>query len=427
MERLRWALGRPLDPASAAVFRIGFGLLVALAAARFVWLGWIEALLLAPTFHFRWLPWVAVPSRAGLYGLFAAQCVAGLGIASGRGTRLWLIVWLLSFGYVELLDKTLYLNHYVLLTLLGLTLLVSPAGRAKLGGPPVAAWALWLLRVELGLVYFWAGAAKLNADWLLRGEPLGTWLRARSGMPVVGPLISAEPVALLMSWGGAAYDLLIPALLLWPTTRPLAIGLVIFFHVAVGLLFPIGIFPLAMMLGATLFLDPGWPRRRASPSPPPPALGDARPLSAPAAALWVAVLAVLALFPARSMLWDGDVSWTERGYRFSWRVLLNEKTGMVDYRVVERETGRTWRVMPADELTPLQHQHMRTQPDMIRDYALHLRDQHADAGRDVAVYVDSWASLNGRPAQRMIRSDVDLTQPLRVLREEDWIVPLQVP
>ena len=142
--------------------------------------------------------------------------------------------------------------------------------------------------------------------------------------------------------------------------------------------------------------------------------------------MWTGVVLLLLLFPARHFLWSGNVNWTEQGYRFSWRVLLNEKTGLVDYRVVDPQSGEVWRVLPRTELTPLQHQHMRTQPDMIRDYALHLKRRFTERlGRDVEVYVDSWASLNGRPSQVFIRNDLDITQSLATLRREGWIVPLE--
>ena len=422
---LRRALAAPCDAASLHAFRVGFGLLAAAASARFVALGWVESLLLAPRFHFAWLPWVVMPTAPVLYGLFAAQAVAGVGIAAGRRPRLWLALWLLSFGYVELLDKSLYLNHYVLFSLLGLWLLVIPLPPGARQAPT---WALWLLRAQVGTVYLWAGLAKLNSDWLLRAEPLSTWLQARMDLPMIGPLLAHDATAVVMSWGGAAYDLTIPLLLLWPRTRALGMALVIGFHLTVGALFPIGIFPALMILSATLLLSPSWPRRwlRRLPAPPAPAPAT-RQLRPAGTALWLVAVSVMALFPGRAALWGSDVSWTERGYRLSWRVMLNEKTGMVDYRVVEHGTGRTWRVMPSEELTMLQHKQMRTQPDMIRDYALHLHARFATQGHDVAVYADAWASLNGRPAQRLLRPDVDLTHPVAELEQAGWIVPLETP
>src|SRR5215471_8507727 len=63
-----------------------------------------------------------------------------------------------------------------------------------------------------------------------------------------------------MSWLGAAFDLTIVALLLWPRTRRFGCVLVLGFHGATGLLFPIGIFPWLMSAAATILLAPDWPR-----------------------------------------------------------------------------------------------------------------------------------------------------------------------
>ncbi len=422
LQRLAWHLAQGVDPAGWVLFRVGFGLLAAGGALRFVLKGWVEELLLGPSFHFAWVSWATVPSAGVLYGLFALQFIAGLGIAWGRWTRAFLVLWLLSFGYVELLDKALYLNHYVLFTLMGLWLLLPPP--QALRGPGLPRWSLWLMRAQVLSVYLWAGLAKLNADWLLRGEPLQTWLGARAGLPLIGPLLAQPETALAMSWAGALYDLSIGFLLLHPRTRSAGVLLLIAFHLSVGVLFPIGLFPWLMVLGASVLLPPDWPRawmgwmgRR---------LGcwkSKRTLPAlkmgPLLVLF-SVVTLLSLIPARGLLSPGNSAWTERGYRFSWKVMLNEKTGLVEYRVLQ--DGRSWTVYPAQELGPIQTAQLRTQPDLIRDYALHLALRH---GAGAQVYAESWASLNGRPTQRLVRPSVDLTQPLRTLEAQDWITPLQ--
>ena len=136
-------------------------------------------------------------------------------------------------------------------------------------------------------------------------------------------------------------------------------------------------------------------------------------MSPPAAAAWCAVIGLMALFPGRFVLHGADVSWTERGHRFAWRVMLNEKSGLVSYRLVRGQ--QRWTVSPRDELTELQHDQMRTQPDLIRQYAEHLGERY-----DAAVYADAWASLNGRPSARLVDPNVDLTAPL----DEGWITPM---
>lgn len=400
-----------VDGASYRAFRIGFGLLAALSALRFVLLGWVAERYLDPAFHFAWVSWAVVPSAPVLYGLFAVQVVAGLALAHGRWHRTAALGWLVSFGYVELLDKALYLNHYVLFTLLGLALLLIGPRRG------LPRHALVSLRVLVGSVYVWAGLCKINPDWLLRAEPLRSWLAARAELPLLGPLLAWEPTAWVMSWGGMLYDLAIPFLLLFRPTWALGLALLVFFHLVVGTVFSIGIFPWLMVLAATQLLPPDWPRAWVRWDTAP---GPGTTLPVPARVAGIAALALVCLFPARFLWQADDVCWDERGYRFAWRVLLIEKTGFVEYRAVERTTGRTWRVAPAAELTRLQHEQMRTQPDLIVDYGRHLAERFAAEGHDCAVYVESWASLNGRPRQRLVREDVDLTGPL----PEDWIVPL---
>ena len=412
---LRQHLGAWEDGASLGAFRAGLGLLLAASAARFAARGWVEALYLTPAWRFAWVPWAVCPPAAGLYGLLALVGLGGLLLAVGWRPRLSLAVALGAFVYLELLDKALYLNHYVLITLLGLTLLLAPA---PLAGPWAPRWLLWLLRTEVGLVYTWAGLHKLNADWLLRGEPLHPWLRARADLPGVGPLLARPETALAMGWAGALYDLSIVGLLLWPRTRRLALAAVVVFHALTGALFPIGAFPWLMILCSSLFLDPDWPRRllrRPSAGAPPPGV----PLSRGGLAVLGALTVGLALWPGRSVLYPGEVRWTEVGFRLSWRVMLIEKTGFVEYRVVEPGTGRAWRIDPGAELTPLQHKQLRTQPDLIAQYARHLAERFPGA----RVYADAWASLNGRPAQRLIDPAVDLAVPEAAL-PSGWIVPL---
>lgn len=435
-EGLRARLAQPVDGAGFVAFRVGFGLLATLAALRFVALGWVDTFLLRPRFHFSWIDGLAMPPAPLLYALFGLQALCGLGIAARVWPRACLLLWLSAFGYVELLDKTLYLNHYVLFTLLGLWLLVVPVHRVGLGdGAGLPRWALLLLRVQVGSVYVWAGLAKLNADWLLRAEPLRSWLSVRADLPLIGPLLGLPATAYAMSWAGAAYDLCIVGLLLHRRTRVLGFVLVVGFHVMVGALFPIGIFPLLMVLSATLFFAPDWPRRWLSRGFPGVAVWRPRrprrtgvaPLGIPPAMALAVLMAGIVLLPARHLWLGQEVNWSERGFRFAWRVMLIEKTGLVDFRVVDRDSGEVWRVLPSAELSPLQHGQMRTQPDMIRDYALHLRDRHAARGRAVAVYADAWASLHGRPAQRLLRPDADLTLPVETLDSVGWIVPLREP
>ena len=62
----------------------------------------------------------------------------------------------------------------------------------------------------------------------------------------------------------------------------------------------------------------------------------------------------------RHYAYPGSVLWSEEGYRFSWRVMLAEKTGNAVFRVTRDEETRT--VFPNAYLTPLQVKQMAFQP-----------------------------------------------------------------
>ena len=429
---MRERMGRPVDAAGLSALRMMLGLLFTVSALRYLSRDWVGPLLSDPSFHFRYagLAWVPVPSEAGITALLVVVAISGLGVAAGLAYRLCAVALLISFTWIELIEVTTYLNHYYLMSLLAALLLLLPLHRhasldVKLGwvAPRThhPSWILLLLRGQIVLVYLFAGIAKLNPDWLGMGEPLHTWLRTREDLRAISPWFAARSTAIAMSWAGALYDLTIPLWLLWRPTRALAWLAVVVFHVCTALLFPIGVFPWLMIIVSTVFWDPDWPRRlagAAKATPPAPA-------PAPSSALWLVGvwMAIQVLVPLRSWVYPGTVRWHEQGFRFSWRVMLIEKTGLVEYRLVERDGERRWRVSPGAELTPLQHQEMRTQPDLIAQYARHLADRWAaEQGADVAVYVDAWASLDGRPAQVLIDPAVDLSA--RRL-PAGWIRPLE--
>ena len=100
----------------------------------------------------------------------------------------------------------------------------------KRGKIPV--WSINLLKLQLGIVYFFAGIAKLNYDWLIKAMPLKLWLPAHTSKPIIGFLFKNTAVAYVFSWFGALYDLLIPFLLLSKKTRSLAYVAVIVFSCA---------------------------------------------------------------------------------------------------------------------------------------------------------------------------------------------------
>jgi vitamin K-dependent gamma-carboxylase len=431
---LRRRLEAPVDVASLAAFRALFGAMMFLGVVRFAARGWIRDFYLTPTHFFTYpgLGWVRPLPAPAMYALFALMGVAALGLCVGWRTRASALVFALAFTYVELIDKTLYLNHYYLVSLLSFLLVALPAGAAfsldarrdpSPARATMPAWMLWLLRAQLGMVYFFAGVAKLNPDWLLRAEPLHTWLLARTDMPVLGPLFRYRATAFGFSYAGLLFDLFVAFALCHRRARPYAYAAVVLFHGLTAWLFRIGIFPWVMMVCTTVFFDPSWPRRWVNAPRRPPR--DDPPATASRGLLLATVyLAAQALLPFRYLLYPGNTLWTEQGFRLSWRVMLTEKSGDVEFRVRDPRTGQRWTVPPTDFLTPSQARMMATVPDMVVQAAGMVRDDFARRGHPgVVVTAEAFASLNGHPARRLIDPAVDLGRERDSLAPKPWITP----
>jgi hypothetical protein len=213
-------------------------------------------------------------------------------------------------------------------------------------------------------------------------------------------------------------------LLSWRRTRRLAYVGAVVFHVTIWLLFPVGVFSWVMLLAATVFFDPAWPRRFL-----PAARGDASVRAPTPRRFWAKVgvgvhLAVQVLVPLRFVLYPGNPNWTEEAFRFAWRVMLIEKSGSVEYRV-RRAAGQPEElVRPRQLLTSLQYKLLSTEPDMIHQYAIELGKLYGSAREAAAVRADAWVALNGRPSQRIVDPNVDLARQPRSLTPKRWIVPL---
>jgi hypothetical protein len=190
------------------------------------------------------------------------------------------------------------------------------------------------------------------------------------------------------------------------------------FHALTSLLFPIGMFPLLMVLSALVFFPPTWPRellRRArgdrklvSVTPP---LRSSPRFGAAAVALGTAYCALQLALPLRHLVYRGNVLWDEQGMRFSWRVMLRAKGGETTFVVTRLHDGHVFFVSPRSYLTVLQESEMSSQPDLILQLAHHVHDDFVRRGHGpVEVRVESRVSLNGRRSVPFIDPRIDLAR-----------------
>ncbi|BDD00863.1 type I deoxyribonuclease HsdR (plasmid) [Persicobacter psychrovividus] len=422
------------------VFRIIFGLLMAFALLRMEYFGWIDAHLINPEFHFSYwgFEWVQPLGYWGTHGLVAMGVLAALGIASGFQYRLSAILFFVSWTYLSLIDKTWYLNHYYFVSLVSFILmLISPHHFCSLDvyfrrvqpDHLVQSWQVNSLRLMLGMVYFFAGVAKIKGDWLWEAQPLKIWLQARTDLPVIGGAFDWFWVPYFFCWAGMFYDLLIPFGLSNRKSRPFAYVAVVVFHVMTWLLFNIGVFPWVMIASTLIFFTAEDWAAWSNICRFIPKNSQAQPLKGRQQWMVAILLPFFALqifLPLRHFLTSGNVLWTEQGYRYAWHVMLMEKNGHCTFIVKDEETDARWEVLPRQYLLPAQEQQMAFQPDMILEFAHFLGEVYRKKGvREPVVTVEAYASLNGRRSRLLIDPQVNLMETKDLLWGNDWILPLE--
>ena len=412
---------------------------------RFWIKGWIYDLYVAPKHFFTYygFDWIKPLNEFGMYAVFFLLFVSALGIALGAFYRWSSILFFVLFTYVELIDKSTYLNHYYFISVVALFLVFLPAHKyfsidvyrkPIIYQEKIPFWFLGAIQLQLGIVYFYAGVAKLNYDWLVRAMPLKLWLPAHSSVPIIGGLFQKTWVAFGFSWFGAAYDLFIPFLLAIKKFRPIAYAMVVVFHVVTGWLFQIGMFPYIMILLTLIFFSeefhinllhkiqsflslPAVIQSFESKS----RIGN---LSSFFAGLVAIHFLVQLVFPFRYLAYDGNRFWHEQGYRFGWRVMLSEKAGTAFFTAVLPQSQQKMAINNSDYLTQNQEKMMSTQPDMILQFAHIIEKDLIQKGfKYVEVNVESYATLNGSGSRPFINPKVDLTELTDSWKPKTWVLP----
>lgn len=431
---------RQTSIAPLASFRILFGAMLAFSTIRFITKGWINLLYIQPSFYFPYegFEWIHPLSGNAMYAVFATMTIAAVCIILGLFYRMATLIFFILFTYVELIDKTNYLNHYYFVSIISLMLCFLPAHKyasldVKFGitqkVTSVPFYTIGIIQLQIGLVYFFAGIAKINPDWLLHAQPLKIWLKSRDYLPLIGYLFQYEIVPYLFSWFGMLFDISIVFFLWNKKTRPYAYTAVVVFHLITGFLFPIGVFPYVMIVATWIFFSPDFHKSFLSIF-----TKEKKPVfkhyQLKFTTFWLSLILIHFVIqfamPLRYLMYPGKLFWTEQGYRFSWRVMLMEKNAFTSF-VVKDKTGKIAEVRNRDYLTPQQEKMMSTQPDMIIQFAHFIADEYNQKKGFIQteVYADSYAALNGHYSRPFIDNNIDLAhQPINFAPKK-WILPFQ--
>jgi Vitamin K-dependent gamma-carboxylase len=443
---IRNYLNATTSTATLAFFRLAFGVLMLLSIIRFVSYGWVEKFYIKPVFHFTYygFEWVK-PLGNFTYVLFLICGLSAFFVAIGYKYRVSILLFFLSFTYIELIDKTTYLNHYYFVSVISFVLLFLPANAYfsvdAIKNPSICfqktpRWNVDILKMLIGIVYFYAGLAKINSDWLLQAMPLKIWLSNSADLPVIGSLLYQNWVHYAFSWTGMVYDLVIPFLLLYKPTRLVAFLFVVVFHVLTKILFPIGVFPYVMIVATLVFFDANFHQKilqfisklikfdcsifdNHKTKIEVASVSNKLKLS-----IVCSFLLFQLIFPFRYLLYPDELFWTEEGYRFSWRVMLMEKAGFTTFAVTDSKTGEKKLVENRLFLTPFQEKQMAFQPDFILEYAHFLHNVYKERGVvNPIITTESYVALNGRLSKKYIDSKINLANQNESFQHKTWILP----
>lgn len=439
-------LFQKIDNSQIIVFRIFFGLLMAVESWGSIATGWVKETFVDPNFSFTFIgfEWTQFLIGETMYYIYAFLGFMGILIMLGAFYRIATILFALGWSLVYFMQKEHYNNHYYLVMLIAWFMVFIPANRykavdvwiwPKIRSNTTYLWTRLIFIIQLFIVYTFAAIAKLYPGWMngdflmILYERLANWAHINIAWDPLTEFLRSREFAKAFAWLGFGFDLLIVPLLLWRKTRLIAFFAALFFHIFNSVTLHIGIFPyfalaLAVFCFPTDFIRKLFFPRKASFLPGSSEFQPRYQNKNFFAFVFVLYFAWQIYLPLRHWQIPGDVLWTEEGHRLSWRMMLRTKSASTQFYMLDKSTQEKQRVDLTQYLTPLQRNRIATRPDMIWQFAQYLKKIEASQGREIEVYVESRLSVNGGPYHEYINSEIDLADTKwKYFGHQEWFLP----
>lgn len=429
------ALFRSVDNSPLIIFRIIFGFLIVAESWGAIMTGWVSEVFIETPFNFSFIgfEWLSVLHGEWMYYYFFLMGIVGILIMIGLFYRASVVTFIIMWSAVYLAQKVHYNNHYYLLMLLSMLMAIVPANAYKsfdasknpdIKSTTCPQWCLWIFAVQISLVYFFGGIAKIYPDWI-EAKPIAMWFRSKSSYFLIGPLLAKQWFQVVISYAGIAFDTLIVPALIWRRTRQIAFVATIFFHVFNSIIFQVGIFPYLGIAFGLFFFAPEVisniffknkevENNRQSYS--------ANKWVVTALALWFAIQVAL---PIRHWFYASNVHWTEEGHRLAWHMMLRIKYGYVSFRVIDIETKKEWVIKPNEFLSVGQAGDVAAKPDICWQFVQWLKEHYKQQGiNEIAIYATGKASLNGNGYAPLYNSEINLAAvKWERFEHSGWLLP----
>ena len=439
MSTLNRFLFTKIDNASLVLFRILFGILIALECYGAIITGWTKRTLIEPkfTFNFIGFDWIQPLPGNGMYFYFFLMGTIGICIALGYKYRFSIISFTLLWAGVYLMQKSSYNNHYYLLILISAMMCFFPAHAShsldakkqpSIRKNYMFSYVKWMVILQLFIVYTYASIAKIYGDWL-DFSIIKILMSDKAGYYLIGDLLQQPWVHKVIGVVGILFDLLIVPALLWKPTRKIAFFVSIFFHLFNSIVFQIGIFPFLSLAFCVFFFEPETLRGIFFKKKEKYIENYAQlPIFKNAIYVLGSLYFILQLtLPIRHYFIKDNVLWTEEGHRMSWRMMLRSRSGKITFKVLNNETQKSTFVNLDDYISTKQHRRIAAYPDFIWQFSQRLKKEYAERGESVSVYaINSKVSINGKPYRAFIDPKVDLAnEKWNHAKHHDWILPYE--
>ncbi|XP_055629743.1 vitamin K-dependent gamma-carboxylase isoform X2 [Toxorhynchites rutilus septentrionalis] len=375
------------------------------------------------------------PSYPRMGIVYLIMWLGSLGITLGYRYRVSTMMFVTTYWYVFLLDKSAWNNHSYLYGLLGIIFLFTDANRCLNHSTQqdVPFWNYFLLKYQFFILYFLAGLKKMNAEWLS-----GYAMTNLSYHWVFFPfrlLLGAKFTDLLIiHWFGCIFDTFVVFFLIYAPTRKIATLFACAFHLMNSRLFHIGMFPWVCLAQLPLFYSAHWPRVMLKKPPEwSESVSKTNQLSKKRRMVTCSVLCycVLQLFlPYSHSLTKGYNNWTNGLYGYSWDMMVHAwDTVLTSIKVVDNAQNQSLYLQP---YAFVDNDRWTKHADMAYQFAhcidRNMREKsgaHQKEASNHSIYFDIWCSLNGRFLQRIFNPEVDiLTAKWSPFEPVQWLLPL---
>ena len=422
----KW-LTATIDNSGLVIFRVLLGLLIVAESFGAILLGWVEAIFIKSkfTFNFIGFDFLQVLHGEKMYSYFFAMGILGLLITFGLFYRFAMVAFTLMWTTVYLIQKESYNNHYYFLILICVIMIFLPANGKlsldaklfpKIKQTKIPRWMPFLLLFQVAILYFYAAIAKLYPDWL-DGTFSRILLNGITQRQFLLDIFNQKWFLLFYAYAGILFDLLIMPALFWKKTRKLAIIASFGFHLFNAYSLKIGIFPFLALSFIVLLYD----------SIPLKFVNNKEEILPQKnfntklfLAFFVPFFIVQLVLPLRHHFIKGDVLFTEEGHRLAWRMMLRERKGVINIKVVDKETGLYDYYNYGAELTPKQVNLLSNSPDIIWQYCQKLKKE---SKKPISIFVDCSVSINRRPYYKLIDEKTDMaTAKYDYFGHNEWIL-----